>query len=211
MYESKIAPTIKECSRDCLILAAQRDRQKISGETVNVREAAESSAAVALETLLGDNTNYALEFIQIMSEQGMPGADILCKTACEARSPSFLGKLVGRNPEITPGAAVYGYPIGTFKITGEGLWRGSLYLGGDGHLWTHEDATSEGLTDRAKIVTKLDHTTVRFGQVFQRDNPKEMWSRYHIQDESEFYEMPVKDVLYEIAQSNLTSVEPSHV
>lgn len=156
---------------------------------------------------MGENANYALEFIQIMSEQGMPGADILCKTSCEAMSPSFLGKLVGRNPYIKPGSAIYGYAIGTMKITGEAVWRGALYLGGDGHLWTHEDATSEGLTDRAKIVTKLDHTTVRFGQVYERDNPKEPWSRYHIKDESAFREMHVKDVLYEIAQANLAPTE----
>ncbi|MBC7868683.1 hypothetical protein H7X69_00695 [Candidatus Saccharibacteria bacterium] len=137
----------------------------------------------------------------------MPGAEILCKTACEPIPPSFLGKLVGRNPEITQDSAIYGFPIGTFKITGEGLWRGTLYLGGDGHLWANEDSTSESLTDSAKIVTELDHTTVHFGQAYQRDNPNETWSRYHMRDESAFREMPIKDVLYEIAQSNLASTE----
>lgn len=203
MYELQTAPTNKECARDCRILSAQLDRQRTGGEAVNGGKSAESAATVALETVMGANTNYALEFIQIMSEQGMPGAEILCKTSCETTAPSFIGKLVGRNPEITKGSAIYGYAIGTLKITGEAAWRGTLYLGGDGHLWTHEDATSEGLTDRAKIVTKLDHTTVHFGQVHERDNPIESWSRYHVKDESAFREMHVKDVLYEIARANL--------
>lgn len=208
MYEFKTAPINQECSRDCLVLKAQLARQKINGEAVDLSKSAESPAGIALETVLGADTSYALEFIQIMSEQGMPGAKILCTESCEAKPRSFLGSLVGRGPEIAKGSAIYGYAIGTLKVTGESAWRGTLYLGSDERLWVHEGTTGNNPDGSTEIVTSLDQTTVYFGKVYERDdNPKDGWSRYHSKDKLPFREMPVKDVLYEIARINLAPPE----